>query len=94
MKKLLLVSVSVVAFASAAVNANEMTLSNQHLMLNTMAHDTIDLPSIKPVIDLKNTIQDQVEQAFTGNLVSVNKDKLFAKNDKRKTNKVKALRSE
>ncbi len=94
MKKLLLTSVSVIAFASAAVNANELISSDDHLMLNTMAHNTIDITSIQPVFDLTDIIQNQIDQAFAVNIVTVNQGNLFAKNDKRKTNEVTVLRSE
>ncbi|MCW8090666.1 hypothetical protein [Alteromonas sp. ASW11-130] len=94
MNKLLLASISVVAFASAAVNANEVHVENQFYTLNEMAHNSIDLASIKPVIELTETIQSQVDKAFTDEITIVNKNNLFAKHDKRKTRKTASLRSE
>ncbi|NMH58800.1 hypothetical protein [Alteromonas ponticola] len=94
MKKLLLASVSVVAFASAAVNASEMQPQSHASALNTMAFNTIDLASIKPVVELTETIQNQVDKAFADEISTMSKDTLFVRNDKRKSRKTTSLRSE
>ncbi|MCW8108820.1 hypothetical protein OPS25_09975 [Alteromonas ponticola] len=94
MKKLLLASISVVAFASAAVNATEKHPDIHYQNLNTMAYQAIDLGSIKPVIELTETIQVQVDKAFAAEMSPVNKDALLVKNASRKMRKITRIRSE